>query len=80
MPDRPLKLRDRILRSFGISEDPSRGKGSHTMFFGSVEGRLRRYPIPTHSGDVAVAYVRSVRRVFRLSAADGVSDRDFYSR
>jgi predicted RNA binding protein YcfA (HicA-like mRNA interferase family) len=54
MPDRPLKLHDlrRILRSFGVEEDTSRGKGSHTMFYKQFPDGLRHYPVPTHGNEV----------------------------
>lgn len=82
MPDRPLKYRDlrRLLAQFGIVEDVSRGKGSHRMFSGVVDGREVRYPIPCHSeGDeLARQYVKAVRRAFRLTEADGTADDVFY--
>lgn len=81
MPDRLIKLRDlrRILRSFDCWEETSRGKGGHTMFFRMIDGRKFSYPIPGRD-DVLACYVRGARRKFRLTAEDGVSDADFYSR
>jgi len=76
MADRSLKLRKlrRILRRYGVAEDPSRGKGSHTVFYrGNVS-----YPVPTES-DVKKCYVQGCRRRFQLTAEDGVSDKEFYS-
>jgi len=79
--DRILKLIDlrRILRSFDCWEDASRGKGGHTMFFREINGK--RFSVP-YSGDKEVlkCYVSQMRRKFRLTPADGISDEDFYSR
>ena len=81
MPDRILKLRDlrRILASFGRWEDSSRGKGSHTMFFRTIDERRVSYPLPTRD-DILASYVRQLRRRFKLTAEDGVCDDDFYGR
>ena len=81
MPDKILKIRDlrRILASFDCWEDASRGKGSHTMFFRQIDGRRVSYPIPTRD-DVLASYVRQIRRRFRLTSTDGVSDEEFYDR
>jgi predicted RNA binding protein YcfA (HicA-like mRNA interferase family) len=82
MPDRPLKYRElrQLLAAFGIGENVSRGKGSHRMFSGVVDGQERRYPVPCHNeGDeLAKQYVKAVRRAFGLSSTDGVSDEQFY--
>lgn len=77
MPPR-LKLHDlkRILGTYGVSCDPSRGKGGHVLFF---KGSLS-YPVPGNRGDVADCYVKGARRKFSLTAADGISDREFFSR
>lgn len=76
MPDKPLKLHDlrRLLAAYGVSEDPSRGKGSHTTFVSNTS----TFPVPTSKGDIKRVYVTACRRRFRLTAADGVSDEDFY--
>ena len=83
--DRPLKLHDlrRILKSYGIEEDQSRGKGSHTLFYekDSQTGKtVASFPVPTNRTDVLVPYVKGCRRRFNLRAKDGVSDKEFYSR
>lgn len=82
MPDRPLKLHDlrRILRSFGVEEDPSRGKGSHTMFFRQFPEGFQSYPVPTHGSEVLRQYVAGCRKRFRLREQDGISDGEFYRR
>ena len=50
MADRPLKYRKllQILRRFGITEDKKRGKGSHRMLSGVIDGSLIRHPIKCH--------------------------------
>jgi hypothetical protein len=76
-----LKLNDlrRILRSFGVDEDTSRGKGGHTLFYKQFEDGRYSYPIPNKS-DALPCYVKGARKKFRLLPKDGVSDEDFYSR
>jgi len=80
MPDRPLKLHllRAILRRYDVWEDPSRGKGSHTMFFRRVAGSVFSYPIPTHGDEVQRQYVRGCRKRFQLTEEYGVSDQEFY--
>lgn len=76
-----VKLHDlrRILASFGVEEDQSAGKGSHTKFFKQFpEGRFS-YPVPL-SKDVLDCYVKGCRRKFRLMPENGISDEDFFSR
>jgi hypothetical protein len=84
MAEHPLPYRDlrRILKSFGIEEDSTRGKGSERMFVGIVGGRVLRYPTKCHGeGKVKPAgVIRAIRRVFRPRAEDGVSDKEFYGR
>ena len=76
----PLKKLRRILKSYDAWEDSSRGKGSHTMFFRRVDGSLYSYPIPTHRPEINDSYVRGVRKRFKLTPADGVSDEVFFGR
>ncbi|MHB1033496.1 MAG: hypothetical protein ACYC35_01770 [Pirellulales bacterium] len=80
MSKRRLKLNDlrRILRHFGVQEDPSRGKGSHTVFFKRFSDGVFTYPVPTADNDVKTCYVRGCRKRFRLTEEDGVSDNEFY--
>lgn len=80
--DRPLPLKKlrRALRAFDVSEDPSRGKGSHTYFYKVVDGGEVGYPIPTSDDPVFVCYVKGSRRKFKLTPEDGVSDKDFYEK
>jgi hypothetical protein len=79
MADRTIKLRRlrRILRRYGVQEDPSRGKGSHVYFFRQLPEGTVGYPVPNKS-DVKTPYVTGCRRRFRLTPADGVTDADFY--
>jgi hypothetical protein len=77
---RPLKLRDlrKILRKFGVEENTRQGKGSHTLFFTTLQdGQKVSYPMPTDR-EVQPCYVRGVRKAFLLLPRDGVSDDDFF--
>lgn len=79
---KPLKYRDlrKRLKSFGISEDKSRGKGSERMFVGVVEGQVVRYPTKCHSEgqEKPVPVIEAIRRRFHLTEEHGVTDQDFY--
>lgn len=81
--DRPLKYRQllRILKRFGIYEDKARGKGSERMLTGFVDGSLERFPTKCHheSDEKPRAVIKAIRRRFKLTKADGVSDEEFYS-
>ena len=80
MGDRSIKLktlRKRLL-AFDVAEDASRGKGSHTLFLKTFEDGTFSYPVPTTRSDVLKCYVKGCRRAFRLTEADGVSDKQFY--
>lgn len=76
-----LKLRElrKILRSFGIEEDPSRGHGGHTMFFQHCENGTFSYPVLTDR-NVLPCYVKGCRKKFLLLPKDGVADEDFFGR
>jgi hypothetical protein len=80
MADRPLKLHRlrQILKRYGVTEDSSRGKGSHTMFFRTLPEGVFSFPIPTNKEDIYSNYIRSLRKKFRLTELDGVTDYDFY--
>jgi hypothetical protein len=82
MGKRRLKLNDlrRILASFGVSEDRSAGKGSHTLFLRTFPDGTFTSPVPTHSKEVKPCYVKGCRKKFRLMPEDGISDNDFYAR
>jgi hypothetical protein len=87
MADQTLKyrrLRARaILKTFGIVEDTTkRGKGSERMFAGIVDGKITRLPTKCHNeGDQKpVGVIKSIRRHFKLTEADGVTDKEFYGR
>jgi hypothetical protein len=81
MADRPLDLRvlRQVLRRYGVWEDTSKGKGSHTTFLRRISGSVFSYPIPTHRDPVKLPYIRGCRKRFRLTAQDGISDEEFYS-
>jgi hypothetical protein len=61
------------------AEDPSRGKGGHTLFFKVFPEGVFSYPIPVRK-DVLPCYVKGCRKKFRLAPEDGVSDEDFFGR
>ena len=77
MPRRRLTIQQlrRVLKSFGVNEDASRGKGSHTLFYRDTAS----YSMPTRR-DVLPCYVDGCRKKFNLRPEDGVSDDDFYGR
>ena len=70
----------RALKSYGVNEDPSRGKGSHTLYYKVIDGGRYTYPVPTTREPVLECYVKGARRKFRLTEQDGVSDDEFFSR
>lgn len=76
-----LKVREltRILASYGVVADTSRGKGGHIMYIGEVDGQRASYPVPSGK-EVLDCYVNGARRRFALTPADGISDDEFYSR
>jgi hypothetical protein len=81
MGKRRLKLRElrKILRSFGVEEDKSRGKGDHTLFYKQFPDGRFSYPIPDKT-DVLPCYVSGARRKYRLTREDGITDDDFFGR
>jgi len=81
MADRPLKLRElrRILAKYGVWEDTSKGKGSHTTFLRQMGGGVFSYPVPTSRNDALQCYVTGCRKKFKLREQDGITDADFYS-
>lgn len=74
----PMKRLRRSLRSFGVDEDPSRGKGSHTIFFKVFPEGEFTYPVPTDNDPVLECYVKGCRKRFRLTPDHGVTDEQFY--
>jgi hypothetical protein len=73
-----MKELRRILKRFGVEEDTSMGKGSHTTFLLRKSNGVISYPVPTTRKDVLVCYVRGCRKAFGLTVADGISDEAFY--
>lgn len=84
MAEKPIAYRTlrKILKSYGIEEEKRRGKGSERMFVGVVNGKIERIPTKCHNeGDEKPkAVIKAIRRRFRLTEADGVSDKEFYDR
>lgn len=82
MPRRHLTLKQlrKILKSYGVREDRSRGKGSHTLFEKEFSDGTVSYPVPTHGKNVKDCYVKGCRKKFRLTPDDGVSDDEFFGR
>jgi hypothetical protein len=84
MAEKPVRYRTlrKILASFGIQEEKGRGKGSERMFAGVVEGRIVRMPTKCHneSDMKPKGVIKALRRRFRLTEDDGVTDKDFYAR
>ncbi len=69
--DKHLKYRElrRLLARHNIFEIKYRGKGSHRLFVGTVEGRKISYPVKCHSeGQEINSYiVRRIRDTFKIS-------------
>ena len=80
--DRPIPLKQlrRALKAYGVLESPDRGKGSHTYFHKLVDGNEIGYPIPTTREPVLRAYIKGARRRFKLTPADGITDKEFYGQ
>jgi hypothetical protein len=81
---KPLKYRDlrRRLKKYGIQESKARGKGSERLFVGYVGGRLVTYPTKCHNeGDEKpTPVIEAIRRAFRLTEENGITDDEFYGR
>jgi len=75
----PFKKLRKALKRYGVIEDKSLGKGSHTTFCRKIDGGVFTYPIPTHDKEVAKCYIEGLRERLRLKSNDGVSDEEFYS-
>ncbi|MGE3243874.1 MAG: hypothetical protein AB7G28_03290 [Pirellulales bacterium] len=80
MPYSLRKLR-RILSHYDCWEETARGKGSHTMFKRNINGNIFSYPIPKQKkeDEILDCYVAGVRKKFKLSKKDNVSDKEFFS-
>ncbi len=82
MAERPLSYADllRILKRFGVYEESNRGKGSERMLARVIDGVVIRLPTRCHSSgdEKPKGVIRSIRRHFKLTADDGVADREFY--
>jgi hypothetical protein len=85
MADKPLKWKAlrAILKRYNVREEPSRGKGSHTLLARDFPEGTFTYPVPTGGAckhQVLVCYVKGLRKRFRLRPEDGVSDAEFYGK
>jgi len=59
----------KILNRFGIKELPSRGKGSHRVFYHpNFRGRNRFYPVKCHNPnqEFSIKTLEGIRRAFDL--------------
>ena len=74
----PFKKLCKILKAYDAWEDPSRGKGGHTAFLREVDGRTQLFPMPKKK-EVLDSYVKALRRKFKLTPKDGVSDEEFFN-
>lgn len=70
LEDKPLKYRElrKLLSRHNILEIKHRGKGSHRLFIGIVEGRKISYPVKCHSeGQEVHSYIiRRIRDTFKI--------------
>lgn len=79
MPISRKKL-NKILKRYGVWQDPSKGKGSHTTYLRSTPEGVFSYPIPTHGNEVLDGYVSGLRKRLRLTSDDGVDDKEFFGK
>jgi hypothetical protein len=79
--DRPVSFKSlrKILRAYGVFENPSKGKGSHTYFEKAIGNGIVGLPVPTDKDPPLICYVKQLRRKFKLTSNDGVTDDEFYS-
>jgi hypothetical protein len=77
--ERITKWRDllRIAAKWRISVSPPAGGGSHYKFSRQLADGVYTYPIP-HRDVVGKPYLRGLRKQFRLTTDDGISDHEFY--
>lgn len=52
----------------------------HTYFYKTIDDAEVGYPIPTSRNPVLLCYIHGVRRKFKLTSADGMSDKEFYNK
>ena len=66
----------KILRRFDIQEQPSRGKGSHRVFYHpNFRGKPRFYPVKCHNPNqqLSIKTLEGIRKAFSLT------EEEFYS-
>ena len=84
MAEYTLKYRDlmRRLKTFGVFEVKTRGKGSERLLVRIVGGTKLCIPTKCHNeGDQKPrAVIGAIRRRLKLTPDDGVSDKQFYGK
>lgn len=72
-----------MVARYGVYEDPRRAKGSERLWIRKLpDGSTRSIPVTCHGPSyvIGVGLVRAIRRRLHLTAADGVSDDEFYAK
>ena len=79
MADRLLEMKvlRRILTRYGVAEDPSMGKESHTTFYKRIGNGVFTCPVPAGNDPVLMCCGKGCRKKFKLQPIDGVSDEEF---
>jgi hypothetical protein len=83
--DKPTRYRDLLALAgrYGVYEDPKRAKGSERLWVRELpDGSRRSIPVTCHGPGytIGVGLVKAIRRRLLLTAKDGVSDNEFYSK
>lgn len=83
--DRSTRYRDLLafVSRYDVYEDPTRAKGSERLWIRVLpDGRKRSIPVTYHGPGyvIGVGLVKVVRRRLLLTAGDGISDEEFYSK
>ena len=83
--DKPTRYRDllRLVGKYGVYEDPKRGKGSERLWIRELpDGIKRSIPVTCHGTGyiIGVGLIKAIRRRLLLTPADGVSDKEFYTK
>lgn len=83
--DKPTTYRDllRLVRKYGVYEDPMRAKGSERLWIRVLpDGKKRSIPVTCHGlGYVlGIGLIKAIRRRLLLTPNDLVSNEEFYSK
>ena len=83
--DKPVKYREllKLVSKFGVYEDKQRAKGSERLWVKvNPDGTKLSIPVTCHGEnyEIGVGLIRTIRRRFKLTEKDGVSDKTFYSK